>query len=43
MNAWPFIIAAYLVAIAATLGLVGWSLVAMRKAESEAESLRRRQ
>jgi hypothetical protein len=40
MNHWPFIIAAYGLTIAATLGVTIWSLVAMRRAEAEAESVR---
>ena len=41
MNPWPFVIAAYAVALAGTVGLVLWSWSAMRRAESEAASLRR--
>lgn len=42
MNHWPFIIAAYALTLAATLGLLGWSFVAMRRAEKAAEALGRR-
>jgi hypothetical protein len=38
---WPFIIAAYSVTIVGTLGVTLWSLFAMRRAEAEAEAVRR--
>ena len=41
MNHWPFILAAYGLTIAGTLGVTLWSLAAMRRAESEADALRR--
>ena len=41
MSQWPFVIAAYLVAIGGTFGVVLASYVAMRRAEAAAESLRR--
>jgi hypothetical protein len=41
VNHWPFIIAAYAFTILGTLGVTGWSLMAMRQAEAEAEALRR--
>jgi uncharacterized membrane protein YgdD (TMEM256/DUF423 family) len=41
-DAWPFVIAAYVVAIGGTLALVGWALVAMRRAEARAEAFDRR-
>ena len=41
MNHWPFIIAAYALTIAGTLGLALWSFVAMRRAEAAADALRR--
>jgi len=41
MNPWPFVIAAYALTLAATIALVLWSHVAMRRAEREAEALRR--
>ena len=41
MNHWPFIIAAYSVTILSTLTLVILSFAAMRRAESDAEALRR--
>jgi hypothetical protein len=42
MNAWPFIIGAYALSVLGTVGLVGWSLASMRRAEKQAESLSRR-
>ncbi len=42
MNHWPFIVAAYALTILGTFGLVLWSWSAMRRAESEAEKLRRK-
>jgi cytochrome c-type biogenesis protein CcmE len=41
VNHWPFIIAAYGLTIAGTLGVTLWSLLAMRRAEAEADALRR--
>ena len=41
MNHWPFILAAYCVTAAATLALIGWSWLAMRRAEVEAERIGR--
>ncbi len=41
MNHWPFILAAYALALGGTFLLALWSLAAMRRAEREAESLRR--
>ncbi len=40
MNHWPFIIAAYAVALIATSGLTWWSWAAMRRAEGEVDQLR---
>jgi hypothetical protein len=42
MNPWPFVIAAYAVAIALTLALLLWSFASMRRAEAAADSLKRR-
>lgn len=39
MNHWPFIIAAYGTGLLATIILVLWSWIAMRRAEREAEAL----
>ena len=41
MNHWPFILAAYALTLAGTIGVTFWSLVAMRRAEAEANALRR--
>ena len=41
MNHWPFIIASYAFALLGTGGILVWSLVAMRRAETDAEALRR--
>jgi hypothetical protein len=41
MNPWPFVIAAYSVAIAATAGLVLWAYASMRRAEAAADKLRK--
>jgi hypothetical protein len=42
MNPWPFVIAAYAVAIALTLALLLWSFASMRRAEAAADSFKRR-
>ena len=42
LDHWPFVIAAYAVAILATLALVGWSWLSMRKAEKRREEARRK-
>jgi hypothetical protein len=42
MNAWPFVAAAYLVAMCLTAGLLGWAFASMRRAESAADALKRR-
>jgi nitrate reductase gamma subunit len=39
LNAWPYVVAAYAVAIVGTLALIGWSLVALRRAEARADAL----
>jgi hypothetical protein len=41
VNHWPFILAAYGLSIAGTIGVTLWSLAAMRRAEAEADQLRR--
>ena len=41
MNPWPFVIAAYAVAIGLTALLLAWSYAAMRKAEAAADALAR--
>jgi hypothetical protein len=40
-DAWPFVIAAYAATAAGTVALIGFSLVAMRRAEARAEALDR--
>ena len=42
MNPWPFVVAAYAVAILATGGLIAWAVVTMRKAERAADALLRK-
>ena len=41
MNPWPFVMAAYCVAIGLTLTLVLWAFASMRRAEAAAENLKR--
>jgi hypothetical protein len=40
MNHWPYIIAAYVLAIIATLGVTGWSFFAMRRAEKAVDAMK---
>ena len=42
MNPWPFVIAAYSVAIGLTGALLAWSYVSMRRAEAAADALTRK-
>lgn len=42
VDAWPFIIAAYGIAILGTLALTFWSWRAMRSAERDADAVSRR-
>ena len=42
MNSWPFVIAAYAVAILLTAGLVLWAYASMRRAEAAADALTRK-
>ena len=42
MNPWPFVIAAYAVAIGASSTLVLWAFVSMRRAEAAADALKRK-
>ena len=42
MSPWPFVAAAYLVAICLTAGLLGWAFASMRRAEAAADSLKRK-
>ena len=41
LNAWPFVIAAYTVALTAPAALLGLSLAALRRAEARADALDR--
>ena len=41
MNHWTFVAAAYVLTIAGTIGVVGWSYAAMRRAERDADAMRR--
>lgn len=40
LDPWPFVIAAYALAVGGTLALVGWSWLAMRRAERRREDAR---
>jgi hypothetical protein len=42
VNHWPFIVAAYAIGLGGTAALALQSLFAMRKAEADAEAIRRR-
>jgi len=42
MNPWPFVIAAYGIAISLTVALLLWAFVSMRRAEAAADALRTR-
>jgi len=42
VDPWPFIIAAYAIAILGTLALTVWSWRAMRTAERDADAVRKR-
>ena len=42
MNPWPFVAAAYVVAICLTAGLLGWAFASMRRAEAAADALKRK-
>ena len=42
MNPWPFVAAAYAVAIGATAVLVLWAYATMRRAEAAADALTRK-
>lgn len=42
MDPWTFVAAAYAVGVAATVGLVGWSLLTMRHAERRRDAARKR-
>jgi hypothetical protein len=42
MNHWPFIIAAYAIALVGTVGVTALSFLSMRRAERQADALTRR-
>jgi len=42
MNPWPFVVAAYAIAIGATGGLLIWAFVSMRRAEAAADAFKRK-
>jgi hypothetical protein len=42
MNPWPFVIAAYGVAIALTVALLAWAFASMRRTEAAADALTRK-
>jgi hypothetical protein len=41
VNHWPFILGAYALTLLGTIGLTAWSWRDMRRAEADAEALRR--
>ena len=42
MNPWPFVIAAYSVAVALTVALMLWAYASMRRSEAAADALKRK-
>ena len=42
VDQWTFVVAAYLVGVGATLLLIGWSWLAMRRAERRREETRKK-
>jgi hypothetical protein len=40
MNPWPFVIAAYAIAVALTTALLLWAFASMRRAEGAVEALK---
>ena len=42
MNPWPFVMAAYGVAVALTVAVLLWAYTSMRRAETAADALKRR-
>ena len=42
MNPWPFVTAAYGVALALTVALLLWAFKSMRRAEAAADALKRK-
>ena len=42
MNPWPFVIAAYSVAVGLTVALLLWAYASMRRSEAAADALKRK-
>ena len=42
LDPWSFVIAAYIVGVAGCLAMIGWSWVAMRRAERRRDETRRK-
>ncbi|MEZ0135281.1 MULTISPECIES: hypothetical protein [Novosphingobium] len=42
MDPWAFVVAAYVVGVGATLAMVSWALLSMRRAEKRRDSARNR-
>jgi hypothetical protein len=42
MNPWPFVLAAYSVAVAPTVALLLWAYASMRRSEAAADALKRK-
>lgn len=42
MNPWPFVIAAYSVAVTLTIALLLWAYASMRRSEAAADALKRK-
>ena len=42
MNPWPFVAAAYVIAVALTAALLLWGYASMQRAEAAADALKRR-
>jgi hypothetical protein len=42
MDPWTFVVAAYAIGVTATLAMVAWSLVSMRRAEKRRDAARER-
>ena len=42
MNPWPFVTGAYLAATVLTVALLVWAFMSMRRAETAADSLKRK-
>ena len=40
LNQWDFVVAAFVIGVAGTVLMIGWALVAMRRAESRRDKAR---